>query len=210
MDINSLFEFGMIKCGRVLKILPESEIESPNIYMKTTLEIFTLPSLNELYPYIYTALIPCSELIKTNEKQDGYEVFRIPPEFTKDLEIFGIKSVEIASHDGGGINGNNSLCINHGLYTNKYGRASSASIYEMATASHMAYADQMLLSQFRTPFKFRFFEPNILWLSKNHLNNETQLSITFRLENDPNLITLPNEANEAIRNLFVLDLKTRI
>jgi len=55
----------------------------------------------------------------------------------------------------------------------------------------------------------RFEAPNILWMNSSYANSGT-FDITFRLENDDNLISIPDSAFEAVKRLFILDLKASI
>lgn len=213
MDINLLFKAGERSCGRVMRVLPKDEIGSTKQYMMTILQEETLPSLNILYPRIYTATISIKDLIPVGDNQRlGYTTYRVPSEFTEGLGIVGIRSCNPVCTDGIGGTGAFPCGIGYGtntLFTNKYGRYGSATLYEQVALTQLSYADNQLLGSVSAAPRFRFNPPNILLLSESFGTNST-LSITFLLENDPNLISIENSAYDAIKRLFILDLKKSI
>lgn len=217
MDINKLFIQGNLACGRVLNVLPENEIGSPKQYMMKILRNVTLPSLNELHPCIYRTCINVSQLVVLpDESRDvGMVGYRIPLELTRGQRILGIKqcfpgssstltSPSTTTHATNYING-----LWTGAYPNRYGRMSSANLYESVLTANLMYADMQLLGQIKEAPTPRFEAPNILWLNRAYEHSGT-LDITFRLENDDNLLSIPDSAFEAVKRLFILDLKASI
>lgn len=213
MDINLLFRAGERACGRVLRVLPKDEIGSPKQYMTSILQEETLPSLNILYPRIYTAAIDVSQLIPVEDNQRvGYSTYRIPRELTEGLGIVSIRSCNPISTDGAGGTGAFPCGIGYGtntLFTNKYGRYGSATLYEQVALTQLSYADNQLLGSVTAAPRFRFMPPNIILLSDG-FSKSNILSITFLLENDPNLVAIENSAYDAIKRLFILDIKKSI
>lgn len=213
MDINLLFRAGERACGRVMRVLPKDEIGSPKQYMTTILHEETLPSINILYPRIYNATINLNQLVQVKDNQRmGYTTYRIPIELTEGLNIVGIKTCNPITTDGVGGTGAFPCGIGYGtntLFTNKYGRYGSATLYEQVALAQLSYADNQLLGSVSSAPRFRFMPPNILLLSESFGTNNT-LSITFLLENDPHLISIENSAYDAIKRLFILDIKKSI
>lgn len=218
MDINLLFKNAEMTCGRVLKILPEAEIGSVKQYLQDILETRTLPSLNEVYPHIKRIKLDVSSLTQLTGTDPLYVGYRIPRELTSGLEIYSIKSCYSGttgglantqdSIDGSGI-GRLSRGLRLASYPNKYGRYSSANLYETALISQITYADNMLLGQFQEMLTFRFQPPNIIWINKSY-SNTSVFTVTVCLENDKNLITIPNNVFDAVKRLFILDVKATV
>ena len=225
MDINLLFRSGMRECGRVLKVLPKDEIGTPMDYMMTILKEETIPSLNIIYPRLFQATFNINELIQVNDPTDiekyglsnKYIAYRIPHKLTEGLDIMSIKSCvpsvyrtnrgdqmnELTSF--GTLTGDDSW-----NWVNRYGRASSASLYEMAARAQLDYADRQLLGQFTNAFRYKFYPPNILCILTEYATNSLSLDVTFCLKNDDNLISIEDTAYEEVRKLFILDLKKSI
>lgn len=217
MDINKLFIQGNIACGRVLKILPESDIGSPKQYMARILKNVTLPSLNELHPCLYRTSVRTDQLIKLPDDSKRLDLvgYRIPIDITRGQRIMGIKhcyptSSSKITDDNTVIHSRNYMTgLWSGAYPNKYGRTSSANLYESVLSANIMYADMQLLGQLKESPVTRFEAPNIIWITKSY-ENCGSLDITFRLENDDNLISIPDSAFEAVKRLFILDLKSSI
>lgn len=210
VDINKLFKSGERACGRVMRVLPADEIGSPKQYMMEILKDETLPSLDIIYPRLYSCTVDPSNLIEvTDDQHSGYKTFRIPPELTEGLDIMGIKSCNPVK--GGNINTGFPYTAGYGgliNYTNKYGRHSSSSIYEQVMSAQLAYADAQLVGSVTNSYRCKFYPPNILLISEPY--RSSLLNITFLLKNDPHLISIPDTAYEAIKRLFILDIKRTI
>lgn len=218
MDINLLFKEGMRQCGRVLKVLPQDEIGSPKEYMLKVLREVTLPSLNKLYPRLHRIVVNMSDLQKIEGVQNNnYVGFRIPSELVGGLKIVGIKSLNstLGSYGyensgtpgivGSYIGGGNQLST----YPNRFGRFSSANLYETVVSAQLTYADLQLMGQYQEAPIPRFEYPNILWINKPYANMQSAL-ITFMLENDENLMSVDDHVYEGVKKLFILDLKSSI
>lgn len=212
MDINLLFEAGEMACGRVLRELPENDIKSPKQYMAKVLRVKTMPSINRLYPVILKRVIKTSELECIGQNA-GYTGWRIPEHLVSGLKIQNIKSFNIGS-PATNIHSNNSSTFTgyrDGLastWPNRFGRFSSANIYESQLVGSMIYADLRLADtrQTQTP---RFEKPNILWINNTYANSGV-FTIEFCLDNDVNLISLDDDVYEGVKRLFILDLKSSI
>lgn len=210
MDINRLFKAGMKSCGRVLKVLPEKEIGSPNEYMMDVLQTITLPSLNELYPRLKRINIARDKLVRVDsstKQMVGYVGYRIPMEAVNGLKIHGIKSY----NSGGSCDASISCGVGHQPYNypNSYGRYSSANLYEAVTIAHIAYLDTQLLGSISEAPTPKFEPPNIIWINATY-GNASVYDITLLTDNDINLISLPDHLFEGVKRLFILDLKTSI
>lgn len=210
MDINRLFKAGMKSCGRVLRVLPEKEIGSPNEYMMDVLQTITLPSLNELYPRLKRINIARDKLVRVDsstKQMIGYVGYRIPMEAVNGLKIHGIKSY----NSGGSCDPSISCGIGHqpSNYPNSYGRYSSANLYEAVTIAHIAYLDAQLLGSISEAPTPKFEPPNIIWINATY-GNASVYDITLLTDNDINLISLPDHLFEGVKRLFILDLKTSI
>ena len=212
MDINKLFKAGLNACGRVLSILPESEITSPKHFMMEVLEDETLPSLNVLYPRIFRTVLDTSKLIVVDDKAvTGYVGYRIPREYTEGLKIMGIKSLHtgVGGFNTGSYRGNNGYLgtsVWMSNMPNRYGRYSSANLYESVLGSMVTYADLQLLGTIQEAPVPRFEPPNIMWINKSYASAGTML-VTLLLENDKNLMSIDDDVFDAIRRLFILDLR---
>ena len=212
MDINLLFEAGEMDCGRVLKVLPEKDIKSPKHYMAKVLRVKTMPSINRLYPVILKRVINLGELEFIGEN-GGYSGWRIPSHLVSGLPIQSIKT----AYPGGGNIENNGINgymhnignIGYGAYPNRFGRMSSANIYEGIVSAQIQYLDLQAMGQIQEAPTPKFEKPNIIWLN-NAFKSTTIITIEFCLDNDENLITLDNSVYEGVRRLFVLDLKSAI
>ena len=217
MDINKLFRSADMSCGRVLSILPEKEIGSPKQYMQEILEIKTLPSLNEVYPYLKRIRLHTSDLEILPSKDPYYIGYRIPLEQTNGLRIQSIRScfpgTGGSEYDTIASGGSSMASVGRGLrmasYPNRYGRYSSAHLYETAYTAMMAYADNMLLGQYQEAPTPRFQPPNIIWINKSYSSSPI-MTVTLCLENDKNLITIPDDQFEGVRRLFVLDIRSTV
>lgn len=214
MDINKLFRSADMSCGRVLKILPEAEIGSPKQYLQEILEVKTLPSLNELYPYLLRLQINTSGLETLDDPY--YTGFRIPLALTDGLKILSIKSLHstIGAHASDGIYESNAVAslgksVSLAAYPNKYGRYGSSHLYETVLLANVAYADNQLLGQVKEAPIPRFEPPNIIWINKSYASAPSFI-VTLCVENDKNLLTIPDDQFEAVRRLFVLDVKSTI
>ena len=165
MDINLLFKAGERACGRVLRVLPKDEIGSPKQYMTEILQEETLPSLNILYPRLYSTTIRLSDLVYIGDDQRvGYTTYRIPRELTEGLDIVKIRSCNPVTTDGVGGTGAFPCGIGYGtntLFTNKYGRYGSATLYEQVALTQLSYADSQLLGSVSAAPSFRFMPPSI-------------------------------------------------
>ena len=218
MDINLLFKNAEMACGRVLKILPKDEIGSPKQYLQEILETRTLPSLNEVYPYIKRIELDVTGLTQLHGSDPLYVGYRIPAELTSGLEIYSIKSCYSGTGgtatssqtmvDGSGV-GRLGRGLRLAAYPNKYGRYSSANLYETVLMGQLAYTDNMLLGQYQEAIVVRFEAPNIMWVNKAYACTPV-FTLTLCLENDKNLLSIPNNVFDAVRRLFILDVKSTI
>lgn len=217
MDINRLFKAGMKSCGRVLKVLPEGEIGSPNEYMMDVLQTLTLPSINELYPRLKRINIARDKLVRVDSstrQMSGYVGYRIPMEVVNGLKIHGIKSYNVGSSQCS-YDPNTGTTYTQGMgcypffYPNKYGRYSSANLYEAVTLAQLAYADMQLLGSVTEAPTPKFEPPNIIWINESY-GNVPSYDITLLTDNDVNLISLPDHLFEGVKRLFILDIKTSI
>lgn len=216
MDINKLFKAGLNTCGRVISVLPEDEIGSPKQFMMDVLRDETLPSLNRLFPRLFRTVLNTTDLIPVeNDMKDGYVGYRVPLKLTEGLKIMGIKSF----HTGvGGYNNSGFYKGNNGYlgsatwlsaYPNRFGRYSSANLYESVIAANLTYADLQLMGQIQEQPIPRFETPNILWINRTYASSSS-FFVVFLLENDENLISIDDEVYDAVRKLFLLDLKKTI
>lgn len=223
MDINLLFQAGMRACGRVLKVLPQDEIGSPLMYMQRVLREETLPSLNFLLPRLHTKTFPIYALTKVADgdtavtysvgvvMDNRYNAFRVPRDLVDGADIVGIKDCFLA------YGGTNADCGTYGgfgvgqLRGGIFGRLSSADLYARSLTNSLTYADAQLIGTMTPTLRCKFFPPNIIWINKPYADEEeTFITVTFKLANDENLITVPVSAYEGIRKLFILDLKKSI
>jgi hypothetical protein len=217
MDINKLFRSADMSCGRVLKILPEAEIGSPKQYLQEILEVKTLPSLNELYPYIDRVQINTTHLETIIDKSDPYYIgYRIPLSLTNGLKIMSVKALHCgtgATPTDGIYESSAAATLGRGLrmaaYPNKYGRYGSSHLYETVMLANLSYADNMLLGQVQEAPVPRFQPPNIIWINKSY-GSAGVFTATLCLENDKNLLTIPDDVFEGVRRLFVLDVKSTV
>ena len=215
MDINRLFKAGMSACGRVMQVLPEKEIGSPKQYMMYVLKEFTMPSLNELFPRLLRVPLSTNMLIKLpTDVNDPYIGYRIPLELTNGLEIMGVRSVHsgyggMSTNASGNATGymSGSSWLSPG--PNRYGRYSSANLYETVINANIAYADKLLMGQFDESPIPRFEPPNILWLNSSYAGAGSIYAVLC-LKNDDNLLTIPDRIYEGVKRLFILDLKSAI
>ena len=217
MDINRLFKAGENACGRVMSILPEKEIGSPKQFMMDVLKDETLPSINDLIPKVYRTILNVDQLIPINRvDMTSYIGYRIPIGLTQGLSIRGIRSLST------GTSGYNNQVYRDSQTTgyigasswlaaapNKYGRYSSANLYETALGSMVSYVDLQLLGQFQEAPIPRFEAPNIMWLNKTYQSAKS-FFVVLLLNNDDNLISVDEESYEAVKKLFILDLKKTI
>lgn len=225
MDINLLFRAGERQCGRVLRVLPREEIGSPRQYMTEVLQDETLPVIDVVYPQLLKktfslgALIPISSTMDEaydHNIDDRYAAFRIPPEIVDGNEIVLIKDFVPTSQEmRGGVNdgyviGSTVLGFRNCIGPNKFGRYSSANVYESVSMAQLEYVDKQLLGGIQSSCKYYFYPPNIVYISRQYTTYGSQFTATFGVKNDPNLITVPDTAYPAIRRLFILDLKASI
>lgn len=211
MDINKLFQAAEFECGRVLRVLPEKEIGSPKQYMTKVLEISTLPSLDVLYPRIITISIGDLTPIGTRGNNVGY---RIPSNKTEGLEIISVRSLipKRTDEQTAGIDMNNVATTNNirmYAYPNRFGRYSSANMYESIVTAQINYADRMAMSQVLESPLPRFEAPNIIWINRSS-SGYGSYDVQLCTKNDPNLVTLDDRVFEAVKRLFILDLKAAI
>ena len=228
MDINRLYRSAERACGRVLDILPEEKIGSIRKYLSEILEDETLPSLDIIYPRLLKRTFNTSELIPLSRADittvvpraiydNRYLGYRIPFDITDGLQIMSIKNLVptttfnldsnvVPTHGPGGVLIGASWNVTG---PNKWGRYSSANMYEVAVQGISNYADNLLAGQFTQSFRYYFYPPNILMLPVSADRNLT-LSGTFCVKNDPNLISINDTAWEGIKNLFILDVKKTI
>ena len=216
MDINRLFKAGNNTCGRVLRLLPEKEIGSPKKYMMDVLQEETLPSINDLIPVVYRTILNTDSLIRIHrEDMTGYVGYRVPVELTKGLKMRGVRSISTGS-----LGYNNQQYRNNGIgfigtsswlsaAPNRFGRYSSANLYETVLGALTSYADLQLLGSIQEAPIPRFEEPNIIWLNSTYGSINSFFAVLL-LDNDPNLLSVPDESYEAVKRLFILDLKKTI
>ena len=220
MNIDLLFRSGMRTCGRVLNVLPTDDIGSPAIYMQRILREETLPSLNILLPRLLTKTFPISILTKvgdgdpfSKESEGGnidsrYNAYRIPSTIVDGATIIGIKDCFPAYGSSG--NDYHSYAGNGlgEIYPNRYGRFSSSNLYSRALTNTLRYADAQLVGTMTPQMRAKFYEPNIILINKPWADNDgLSITVTFKLSNDENLVTVPDTAFEGIKKLFLLDLK---
>ena len=215
MDINRLFKAGQTACGRVMQVLPEKEIGSPKQYMMKVLKEATMPSLNELYPKLQRVVLNTSMLIKLPDSTNNlYVGYRIPLELTNGLEIMSVRSVH-SGYGGMGTNANGNATgyMNGSSWLspgpNKYGRYSSANLYETVLNAQIAYADKLLSGSIDESPIARFEPPNIIWINSSY-GNAGSLYAVLCLKNDENLLAIPDKVYEGVKRLFILDLKSTI
>ncbi len=218
---------------RVLPKNGPDGIGSPKEYMMDTLRTLTLPSLNILYPILVRKSLSTSNFIPFAENDlkrssnmmlgrdidiadvnlfnkvmsdDRYLMYRIPIEVTDGHEIQTIKScvpIQANSSTVGGVISDYSYA---GMpYGNRWGRTSSADIYGMALASMVDFADRQLIGSVSRNFRFYFFPPNIIAVTR-----AGTLNMEFCLKNDENLLTIDDMAYEGVKDLFILDLKISV
>lgn len=227
MDINRLFRAGERQCGRVLKVLPKEEIGSPREYMMEVLQDETLPVIDVVFPLLIKKTFSLSSLIPVSGTMDDpgmldqsiddrYAAYRIPPELVDGNELMIIKDFVPTSQEiRGGTNdgyviSSTVLGFRNVTGPNKYGRYSSANMYESVAMAQLEYADKQLMGGIQSQFRYYFYPPNIVYLSRQYTSYGSQFTATFGVKNDPNLITIPDTAYPAIKRLFILDLKATI
>lgn len=215
MDINRLFRAGMNACGRVMSVLPEKDIGTPKQFMMEVLEDETLPSLNKLYPRLFKTILHTDKLIPVeNDSVSKYVGYRIPLELTEGLKITGIKSLYtgVGGFDTGNYRENNgylgSTVWRAGM-PNKFGRYSSANLYESVFGALVNYTDLQLMGTIQEAPIPRFEPPNIMWINRTYGSAKT-MYVTLLLENDKNLLTIDDTVYEGVKRLFILDLKKTI
>lgn len=216
MDINKLFKAGDNACGRVMRLLPQKEIGSPKKFMHDVLIDETLPSIDDLIPKVYRTILHTNQLKPIGrENMVGYVGYRIPKELTQGLEISGIRSLSTGTRGY-----NNESYSNNGIgyagrsyhlsaAPNRFGRFSSANMYETAVATLTNYADLQLIGAMQQAPTPRFEPPNILWLNNSYAQS-TSFFVVLLLKNDPNLLSVDDTSYEAVKRLFILDLKKTI
>lgn len=224
MNVNLLFKSGMRTCGRILNVLPQEDIGSPILYMTEVLREETLPSLNILLPYLLTKTLPIYALTKVNDGDEvfsnggilagmdnRYSAFRIPSHIVDGATIMGIKDC-FPSYGSNHNNGNG--CAGYGIghmYPNQYGRYSSAQLYGASLGNTLRYADAQLVGTMIPTLRYKFYGPNIILINKPYADDSSAfVTITFKLSNDENLVTVPDTAFEGVKKLFLLDLKKSI
>lgn len=226
MDINLLFRAAERKCGRVLRVLPQDEIGSPREYLMRVLQDETLPTLDTCFPYQLKKTFSIGLLQQcdyardeayNNAVDDRYSVYRIPLSVTNGQEIVSIKDLVPAGQFSqyGGANtcyvaSSTPLGYRNLIGPNRYGRYSSANMYELVSMSQLKYVDEMLLGNVQTQFRYYFYEPNLLMISRSYATGSGQFTATFNLRNDPNLVTIPKTAYDAVKKLFILDVKAAL
>lgn len=211
MDINKLFQAAELQCGRVLKILPEEDIGSPKKYLQKVLDISTLPSLDALYPRIIT--LKLSDLTSIGSR-GNYIGYRIPTSATEGLDILSIRTLVPKTYSDTTSNIDN--CnpgtihdVRSYAYPNRFGRYSSANMYESIVTAQIIYADRMALSQvIESPIP-RFEAPNILWINKTQ-SSYAGYDVQVCTKNDKNLLTIDDRVFEGVKRLFILDVKAAI
>ena len=169
-----------------------------------------MPSINRLYPVLLRRVVHTSEMQYIGEN-GNYVGWRIPSELVNGLPILGIKRCYPANRS------DNSDPYTSGRRTygqiygrqNRFGRLSSASLYEGVLAANIAYADLQLLGSVTEAPVPRFQEPNIFWINRAYASYSA-FDIEFRLSNDNHLVTLSDDVYEAVKRLFILDLKSTI
>ena len=224
MDINRLFRAAERKCGRVLQMLPKDQIGSPREYLMQILQDETLPTLDIVYPRQIKKTFPMECFYPVVYKQDQYydhgiddrySCFRIPLELTEGCEIMSIKSMVPATQvTKSGVDGYVIGPTAFGFRTvtgpNKWGRYGSANMYEAVSMAQLEYADKMLQGGIQSAFRYYFYPPNIIYITRYYSNPGLILTATFNVKNDPNLISIPDTAFDAVKRLFILDVKATI
>lgn len=222
MNVDLLFQSGMRTCGRVLNVLPGKEIGSPLLYMQRVLREETLPSLDILLPRFLTKTFPIYALTKVSDgdpflleggavMDNRYNAFRIPRDLVDGADIIGIKDCFLA-YGTSGANYETYRGLGVGqLRGGVFGRSSSADMYARSLTNTLQYADAQLMGTMTPTLRSKFFEPNVLWLNKPYADEQkTFITVTFKLANDENLITVPQRAYEGVRKLFILDVKKSV
>lgn len=234
MDITLLFKAGMRNCGRVLRVLPKKEIGSPIEYMTNILKEVTLPKLNILLPQLVEKTFPVGALTQVDDGDNvfkeqefmsllfddaksahgmdsRYAAFRVPKTITDGSDIMGLKNWHL-TYSTPDMGENNIYGFGLGeMYPNRYGRFSSANIYARSVSGIINYADAQLMGTMVPSLRLKFYQPNILLVNKPYGNNpSTFMTVTFKLKNDENLMTISDNSYEAVREMFVLDLKASI
>ena len=223
MDINRLFRAAEKKCGRVLNVLPRDQIGSPREYLMNILKEVTLPTIDTVYPRQIKKTFPAEIMTKLtyikdnyyNEQIDSrYACFRIPLEVTEGCEIMSIKSMvpstQVKVGASGYVIGPTALGFRTVTGPNKWGRYSSANIYEAVSMAQLEYADKMLIGGIQMSFRYYFYPPNIVYITRSYAAPGLVLTATFNVKNDPNLISIPDTAYDAIKRLFILDVRSTI
>lgn len=215
MDIDKLFHAGMRTCGRVLKVLPKEDIQSPLLYMQGVLRDETLPKINQLLPILITKTFPIYALKKMAEgdmttdmptMDARYLAFRVPSSLVDGGTLCGIKKIiqayQTNDHDHDNVSA-------YGY--NKWGRMSSDYMYGRSWMTVLNYADGQLQGTMKAAIRAKFYHPNILWVNRPYAENENLfVTVTFKIANDEQLVSVSDSAYQTVRELFVLDLKASI
>lgn len=228
MDVSMLYTAGMRACGRVLKVLPQSEIGSPMEYLQRVLVEETLPTLDELIPRFIRKTFKISALFKVSDGDISYENpefansvdaffgdcryngFRIPPALVGYCDVTGIKNYFEGYTTSSYTTGLTGAGFGN-MYPNKYGRYSSANIYARAWGNALNYADAQLLGTMQPSLRMMFYEPNILFINKPYADmGDEIITVTFKVKNDENLMSVSSNAFDNIKSLFILDVKKSV
>lgn len=223
MDISLLLSAGMMSCGRVMKVLPQSEIKSPQEYMMKVIRNQLLPALDVIYPRLLPPKTFRVEMLTKVNDGDGifqdaalqgmdsrYNAFRVPSQLLDGCRMLGIKNWHETYSTVNTDNGLYGVGLGN-MYPNRWGRFSSANVYARAFGNMVNYADAQLMGTMKPSLRMKYYPPNIVMINKPYADiPDMCITCTFKVGNDENLITVPDVAYMAIKDLFILYLKERI
>lgn len=223
MDMSLLFAAGMKSCGRVLRILPQSEIGSPEEYMRVVVKRDLAPALDDILPRLITKTFRIFELTKVEDgdaalaRTDNavgidsrYNAYRVPSKLLDGGNMLGIKNYFETYGNGNGMDGIYGAGLGN-MYPNKYGRFSSANMYARSFGNLVNYADAQLISTMQPALRMKYKNPNILLINKPYADrDEETFTVTFKVSNDLELLEVPPTSFMSIKRLFILYLKASI
>lgn len=213
MDINKIVRAIELKCGQVLKVIPEKDLGgSVKDYIMDTINLFTLPSFNTVFPQLVDVMVHVDQLERVNDEEGrGTIIFRFPKDIANGYNVLYIKSV-VPRGSFPGPNAVNTYGVGpmmRGFGTNRYGRLGSSSLYDSAGLAILGYADAQLKGKFSQALIHKFTKPNILEINSQYSWCEL-FKITFGTEHDSSFLTIDDTNYDEFLKLALLDVRSNI